>query len=212
MNTPSCRAKQLGFTGCPTCGLVVKLSSEGNSLCPRCHNRLQFRKKNSISQTWALLLSALIMYIPANIEPIMHTTSFREESSNTIISGVIYFLENGDWPLALIIFTASVLLPLLKIMSLSYLLISINRVSTSRQIENARLYRLAELVGRWSMLDVFVVAIMVTLVQLKTISIVIPGVGATAFALVVILTMLATKSFDPKLIWDKKEIQNNVRY
>jgi len=212
MNAPSYQAKKIGCTGCPICGLVVKLPSEGSSFCPRCNNRLRFRKRNSVSQTWALLISALILYIPANIEPIMHTTSLGEESSNTILSGVVYFLKNGDWPLALIIFTASVLLPLLKIMSLSYLLISVGHVSTRRQIENARLYRMADLVGRWSMLDVFVVAIIVALVQLEKFSIVIPGVGATAFASVVILTMLATKSFDPKLIWDKKEVQNNVRH
>ena len=210
MKATSYRAMEMGVTGCPTCRLVVKLPSEGVSFCPRCSNKLRFRKYNSVRYTWALLISALIMYIPANIEPIMYTTSFGDERADTILGGVLYFLEDGDWPLALIIFVASVLLPLLKIFSISYLLISVNREMVKRRVENTRLYRLAELVGRWSMLDVFVVGIMVTLVKLESFSIVIPGVGAASFASVVVLTLLATRSFDPRLIWDRKKIPDNV--
>jgi len=197
------RAEKCGLVGCHTCGLVVKFIKEETLYCPRCGCKLQLRKRNSIQRTWALLISAIIMYVPANLEPVMYTISFGEKDSDTIMSGIIFFFNNGDWPLAVIIFAASIMLPLLKIILMIYLLYMVRTAKLGREIENTRLYRIAELVGRWSMLDIFVIAILVALVQLGALTTVIPGVGATAFAAVVILTMLAVRSFDPRLLWDK---------
>ena len=198
------RALELGLTGCHTCGLVLRLG-HGESLCPRCHSVLHPRKPASIARTWALLITAVIMYIPANVLPVMRTAYLGNESADTIMSGVVYFLLHGDWPLALVIFVASVLVPLLKVMALIYLLISVQRQSRIRHRERTVLYRVTELIGRWSMVDVFVVAVLAALVQMGNLATIYPGLGASAFAAVVILTMLAAHSFDPRLIWDHQE-------
>ncbi len=205
MNTDLLRAQQCGLVGCTTCGLLVKRSKEKKLLCPRCHCQLSSRKQNSIQRTWAFLISAIIMYIPANVEPVMFTINLGEKTADTIMSGIIFFLENGEWPLAVIIFLASVLLPLFKILLMVYLLFMVGRKKVRRRIENTRMYRIAEWVGRWSMLDIFVIAILVSLVQLDALTTVLPGMGATAFAAVVVFTMLAVKSFDPRLLWDTRD-------
>lgn len=145
------------------------------------------------------------MYIPANTEPIMYTTSLGQQSSDTILSGVIYFLMHGDWPIALVIFSASVLIPLSKMIAIAYLLVMVQRGASHRKIENTRLYMLAELMGKWSMVDVFVVALMAALVQLNALATIEPGPAGIAFAATVILTMFAAMAFDPKLIWDQAE-------
>jgi paraquat-inducible protein A len=150
-------------------------------------------------------LTATVFYIPANLLPVMTTSYFGNISTDTIMSGVVYFLLNGDWPLALVIFVASVVIPLLKISALGYLLVSVHRCSTIRPRERTRLYRITEFVGRWSMVDVFVVAILTALVHMGTLISVQPGWGATAFAGVVILTMIAARTFDPRLIWDHQQ-------
>ena len=201
MNTNR-RAIDSGLTGCHTCGLLQKVPASGHAHCPRCHSPVHMRTPNSISMTWALLISAMAMYLPANIFPVMAVTSLGNTQADTIMSGVIYFLSHGDWPLALIIFIASVLVPLLKMLVLIYLLSSVQRRSPLRKQQRTRLYRLTELVGRWSMVDVFVVALLVALVQVGNLAAIEPGIGAIAFASVVILTMLAAMSFDPRLIWD----------
>jgi len=152
--------------------------------------------------TWALLISAIAMYLPANIFPVMAVTSLGNTQADTIMSGVIYFLSHGDWPLALIIFIASVLVPLLKMIALTYLLLSVQRKSPVRKLQRTKLYRITELVGRWSMVDIFVVALLVALVQIGNLATIEPGIGAIAFAAVVILTMLAALRFDARLIWD----------
>ena len=199
------RALDLGLTGCPTCGLVLRVDPGQESHCPRCHSVLHPRKPASIARTWALLITAVIMYVPANVLPVMRTEYLGNENADTIMSGVVYFLLHGDWPLALVIFVASVLVPLLKVMALVYLLISVQRQSRIRHRERTVLYRVTELIGRWSMVDVFVVAVLVALVQMGNLATVYPGLGASAFAGVVILTMLAAHSFDPRLIWDHQE-------
>lgn len=199
------RAKDLGMAGCHTCGQVVKLMEKAHCVCPRCGSDVHYRKHNSIVRTWALLISAFIMYIPANTEPIMYTTSLGQQSSDTILSGVIYFLSHGDWPLALVIFSASVLVPMAKMIAIAYILIMVQRGSARRQIENTRLYMLAELMGKWSMVDVFVVALLAALVQLGALTTIEPGPAGMAFASMVVLTMFAAMAFDPKLIWDQKE-------
>ncbi len=199
------RAKDLGMAGCHTCGQVVRLMEKKHCVCPRCGSDVHYRKNNSITRAWALLISAFIMYIPANTEPIMYTTSLGQQGSDTIMSGVIYFLSHGDWPLALVIFSASVLVPIAKMITIAYILIMVQRGSARRQAENTRLYILAELMGKWSMVDVFVVALLAALIQLGTLTTIEPGPAGMAFASMVILTMFAAMALDPKLIWDQTE-------
>jgi len=199
------RAASVGLMGCHICGQVVRAEAIASYRCPRCNSRIYFRKENSIQRTWALLLTAILLYIPANTLPVMETAYFGGTSSDTIMSGVVYFLHHGDWPLALIIFIASVMIPLLKMLTLGYLLISVQRGSMIHLHERTRLYRMTEFIGRWSMVDVFVVAILTALVHMGALATITPGLGATAFAGVVILTMLAARTFDPRLIWDHQK-------
>jgi paraquat-inducible protein A len=163
---------------------------------------MHLRKPNSISQSWAFLLAAMIAYLPANLYPVMTVVSFGKAQSDTIMSGVIYLFVHGDWPLALIVFVASVLVPLLKMVALLYLLITVQRKSHLRSQQRTRLYRIVELVGRWSMVDIFVVALLAALVNVGAVATIEPGPGAIAFTSVVILTIFAAQSFDPRLIWD----------
>jgi len=199
------QARDVGLAGCHVCDQVVSLGDETHAQCPRCYSDVHYRKHNSISRAWAFLISAFIMYIPANTEAIMITGALGQQSSDTILSGIIYFLAHGDWPLALVIFSASVLLPLLKIMAITYLLISVQRGSHLRQKEKTRLYLIAEVMGRWSMVDVFVVALLAALIQMGELSSIEPGPAGLAFAAMVILTMFSAMAFDPKLIWDQPE-------
>lgn len=203
------RAKDCGLAGCHTCGQVMELLNKTHAHCPRCGSNVHYRKHNSITRAWALLVSAFIMYIPANTEPMMITVSLGKESSANIMSGVMFFLSHGDWPLALVIFLASVLLPLLKMMTIAYILIMVQRGATGRKIENTRLYIVAELMGKWSMVDIFVVALMAALVQLGALTTIAPGAAGIAFVAMVILTMFAAMAFDPKLIWDQTENNND---
>ena len=197
------RARDLGLAGCPVCGQVTRLGRRRQALCPRCGSKIHYRKPDSISRSWALLIAAFIMYIPANTEPIMYTVSLGSESGSTIMNGVLYFLHHGDWPLALVIFLASVMLPLLKILAIAYLLCSVRGNQQKSRREKTRLYLIAEVMGRWSMVDVFVVALLTALVQLGTLTRIEPGPAGTAFAAMVILTMFAAMAFDPRLIWDQ---------
>ena len=199
------RARDVGLASCHTCGLLLHLPGSGHTHCPRCGSAMHFRKVNSISTTWAFLIAAMIAYLPANLYPVMTVVSFGKGQSDTIMSGVIYLFLHGDWPLALIVFVASVLVPLLKMIALTYLLLSVQRRSQLLKNQRIRLYRITELVGRWSMVDVFVVALMVALVHLGNLAEINPGFGALAFSAVVILTMVAAMSFDPRLIWDHQE-------
>jgi paraquat-inducible protein A len=156
-------------------------------------------------RTWGYLLSAIICYVPANIYPIMKTTSFGYTQSDTILSGVIYLFKWGQWPLGLIVFVASVIVPVLKIVSLSALALSVHNRSQWRPRERARVYRIVEVIGRWSMVDVYVVTILVALVHLGSLASVEVEQGAVFFGAVVVLTLLAAQSFDPRLIWDQIE-------
>ena len=144
----------------------------------------------------------MILYIPANMLPIMQTESLFGSQSDTIMSGVAFLWANGSWPLAVIVFVASIMVPLLKMLALLTLLIAVHHGVRVHCADLTRLYRLLELIGRWSMLDIYVVAILVNLVQLQLVAQVTPAKGALAFGAVVVLTMLATMSFDPRLIWD----------
>jgi paraquat-inducible protein A len=203
------RARELGLASCHTCGLLQKLP-RGHAHCPRCGSTVHLRTPNSIHVTWALLLTAIIAYIPANLYPVMTVTSLGRSQSDTILSGVVYLLLHGDWPLALIVFVASILVPLAKILALIYLLLAVQRHTPLRKSQLTRMYRLVELVGRWSMVDIFVVSLLAALVQVGALASIEPGVGAIAFTTVVVLTMLAALNFDPRLIWDHEERLHGV--
>ncbi|WP_295455561.1 paraquat-inducible protein A [uncultured Thiodictyon sp.] len=191
---------------CAVCGLVVARPAArraGHRLrCPRCTAVLRARKPESLQRTWALVAAAVILYLPANLLPIMTVTSLGSSQSDTIWSGAIYLLTHGMWPLAVIVFVASIVVPLLKILTLTILLISVGVRSAWRPQERSRLYRITETIGRWSMVDVFVVTILVALVRLGNLASVEAESGAIFFCAVVVLTMFAAMSFDPRLIWD----------
>jgi len=196
-------AASLDLLICHSCGQLSRVAPGiHEAACARCGTHLHIRKPNSISRTWAFLIAAIIAYIPANVLPVMETGSLFGSQSDTIMSGVIYLWTSGSWPLALLIFFASITVPALKIISLMYLCLSVQFRSNWRPKDRARLYRVVEFVGRWSMLDIFVVAILVALVQFSALATIRPGLGVLAFATVVVLTMFAAQTFEPRLIWD----------
>ncbi|MFP1677685.1 paraquat-inducible protein A [Alloalcanivorax sp. C16-2] len=199
---PGMTAAAQGLVGCEQCGQLQAL--DGHRHCVRCGGRLHRRHPGSLQRTWALLVAATLFCFPAHLYPIMITTSLGHTQPATIISGVLQFLQHGDWPIALIIFTASVLVPFGKIMALAWLCLAARRDAPLDMAAQMRLYRITEWVGRWSMIDVFVVAIVVALVRLGNLLSIDPGPGGLAFAAVVVLTMLAAFSFDPRLIWDRQ--------
>lgn len=197
-----------GLVACTSCRLVSKMPSAGDEAqwaCPRCGAVLHSRIPGSLSRTWALIIAAAIFYIPANMLTITESAKLGKVQSDTIISGVIYFLKTGSWHIALIIFVASIIVPLVKLVVLSYLMVSIHRRSSWRPGMRTRMARILEIIGRWSMVDIFVVTIAVSLVRLGFLASVEAGPGAIFFGAVVVLTMLATDSFDSRLIWDSWE-------
>lgn len=202
MSAASLTAAEAGLLSCLTCGLLSRPARHAVSACPRCGRRLHARKPASLLRAWTFLIAAIVLYLPANILPIMTMESIFGGQTDTIMSGVVFLWTTGSWPLAIIVFVASIVVPLLKMLALLTILIAVQTRVRARCHDLARLYRLLEIVGRWSMLDIFVVAILVALVQLQLVATVTPGQGAAAFGAVVVLTMLATMSFDPRLIWD----------
>lgn len=207
MNDPSYNisAMEAGLLSCHGCGL---LSTRQGSLqqalqCPRCGASLHSRKTNSLSRTWALVITAFILYVPSMVLPITTVTSLGAVQSDTIMSGVILFIQSGSWEIALVIFVASIIVPMMKLLILVYLLISVQRKSQWRPRDRAKLYRLTEFVGRWSMVDVYVVTILVALVNLGVLADIDAGPAAFYFAAVVIITIFAARTFDPRLIWDE---------
>ncbi len=201
-------ARNASQISCHSCHLLCRInfSQIGESLvCPRCGSTLHQRKPNSLKRTWALVLAAVIFYIPANLLPVTVVISFGKAQADTIMSGVIYFVATGMWPIALVIFVASILVPMLKLSILTFLLISVQRKSAWRPKDRTRLYRITEAVGRWSMVDIYVVTILVALVNLGNLATIKAGPGAGFFAAVVVITIFAAMSFDPRLIWDAKE-------
>ena len=194
------QAASLGKALCPTCGLLGAPAE--SPVCCRCGTPLHFRKPQSLERAWALLIAAYVLYLPANLLPIMETRSMFGVQRDTIMSGVVYLWGSGSWVLALVVFIASIAVPLLKLVSLTLLLISVQGRWRRQTQPRTRLYRFLELIGRWSMLDVYVVTILVALVQIQTLASIRPGSGVIAFAAVVVLSMLATMAFEPRLIWD----------
>jgi paraquat-inducible protein A len=195
-----------GFVSCEACGLLSRpAGAEEPGECPRCGEELEFRRRDAIQRTWALVIAAAICYLPANILPVMRTTTLTSEEPDTIISGVVYLYTSGSWYLALILLIASVMIPLAKLAALVYLLITVQRGSVRNNRERARLYRVLEIIGRWSMVDVFVATFVVALIQLRPLMSVAPEPGVLFFSAVVILTIIAAESFDPRLIWDSSQ-------
>ena len=191
------------LASCGTCGLLSRpAAADQLGQCPRCGSTLTKRHHFSIQTTWALVIAAAILFVPANAFPVLVTTTFGTTEPSTILEGVVFLYQDGSWVLALIVLVASVVVPLGKLVALAYLMITVQAGSIRSNHDRTRLYRLVELIGRWSMLDVFVVAFITALVQLDPLMSVAPGIGVMYFMAVVVLTMVAAHSFDPRLIWN----------
>ncbi|MBB5460280.1 paraquat-inducible protein A [Paraburkholderia sp. Cpub6] len=203
---PAATAAGCGLMVCHSCGFISKpVAHAHDARCPRCSAWLHFRKPDSIARTWAFLIAAIVLYIPANVLPVMNTSSLFGSEKDTILSGVVYLWTSGSWPLAIVVFIASIAVPMLKIIALVYLTASTQFRSKWLPAQRTRIYRLVELVGRWSMLDIYVITMLVALVQFNALATIQAGPAAIAFGSVVVLTMFAAMSFDPRLIWDVAE-------
>ena len=200
------RAIDAGLLICHECHQLnpVQDGAEKQS-CSRCGARVYGRRPNSLVRTWALLLTAAILYIPANLLPIMTVNSLGKGQTDTIMSGVIELVNYGMLPIATVVFVASILVPTFKLVGIGLLLYSVQRHQPMSVRQRILMYRFIEWIGRWSMLDIFVIAILVAMVNFGSLASIEPGLGAAAFACVVILTMLAALTFDPRLIWDNTD-------
>jgi paraquat-inducible protein A len=194
------KAADLGLAGCHTCGKVSPVSLGS---CPRCGTPLHLRKPASTQNTLALMAAATALYIPSHLLPIMTVVELGEVTHNTIIGGMMTFWRSGAYPIAIVIFTASILIPMLKIVALSWLCAAATGKVHPSPRTLGKVYWFTELLGRWSMVDIFVVGILVSIVQLGNYMTIVPGPGALAFAGVVVLTMFAAMSFEPRLLWDR---------
>ncbi len=204
-------AKRLGLASCHECHLLSRWRPQPSgqaACCPRCGAALHLRKPNSIARTWALVLAAFLFYIPANLLPMTHTTSLGHTQSDTIMSGVIYFLLHGSPEIAVVIFVASIFIPLLKLIVMAWLLVSVQRKSRWRPRDRTQLFQITHAIGRWSMVDIYVVTILVALVKLGVLVNIDAGPAAVYFAAVVVVSMFAAESFDPRLIWDPLEARH----
>jgi paraquat-inducible protein A len=194
-------AAELGVVRCEACELVMQAPHD-DADCPRCGERIATHKaSSSLTRCWALVIAAAVLYFPANVLTMMKTEQFPLHRSDTIFSGIQFLWTQGSWELAVLVFTASILVPLTKLLALSFLLVTSSRHSTWRPRERTKLYRMLEVIGHWSMLDVFVVSLLTAVVQLGRFANVEPGPAVLPFACVVVLTMLASASFDPRTIW-----------
>ena len=192
----------LGLMLCLDCRLTVRDVKVRDSVCPRCGARICARKPHSLAVTTALLISAALLYLPANLLPVMDTKTFFDDESDTIMSGVLVLLQSGSWPIAALVFIASIVVPLLKILALGVLLYSAYAHSPRGRLHRSRLFRMVEFIGRWSMLDIYAISLLATLVQVESFASISVGWGAWAFGAVVVLTLLAAHSFDERLLWD----------
>ncbi|WP_106743937.1 paraquat-inducible protein A [Yoonia maritima] len=198
-------AREAGLVACQRCGQV---HAQGVRYCKRCDGSLQSRDTESLQKVWAWLIAGMIAYIPANLYPMLLTNTLVEHTESTIVGGVVDLMHHGSWGIAIIVFVASVMIPIGKFIAVIYLALSVQRRSNSQQHERHKAYELVEFIGRWSMIDVFVVAILSALVQLDTIATINPGIAAVSFALSVIFTMISAQSFDSRLIWDADRTQD----
>jgi len=194
--------RSLGLLVCLCCHATLRDSRAPFQRCPRCEAPVHPRKPHSLALTAVLLLAAAILYIPANVLPVMDTRTLFDNESDTIMSGVLVLLESGSWPIALLVFIASIVVPLLKIIALALLWWTAWRRSSRFRLQRSRLYRMVEFIGRWSMLDIYAIALLATLVQIQSFANIIVGWGAWSFAAVVVLTLIAARTFDERLLWD----------
>ncbi len=208
MSGPVLTAAAAGFARCEVCEALVRwgpVPPGGERRCPCCHTPVHLRRPNSLARTWALVLAAYVMYVPANVFAMTVIEHMGSSQRDTILSGVRGMIAAGWYPVAILIFIASITVPLVKLVSLTGLLISVQRRSSWRPRDRAVLYRVVERIGRWSMLDVFVLTLLIALVQLGTLMTIEVGRAGTFFAAVVVFTILAARSFDPRLVWDAME-------
>ena len=200
------RAIDAGILICTECHELNKQEPDTDEqTCTRCGALVHARRPNSLTRTWALLITAAILYIPANLLPIMTINSLGQGAPSTIMAGVIELVQHGMFPIAAVVFIASILVPTFKLVGIALLLFSVQRRQPLSARQRIIMYRFIEFIGRWSMLDIFVIAILVAVVNFGRIASVEANLGAVAFASVVILTMLAAVTFDPRLIWDNTE-------
>ncbi|MBC8519450.1 MAG: paraquat-inducible protein A [Gammaproteobacteria bacterium] len=200
-------ALQHSLVQCHVCGRVTRLDSVDNgkegAFCPRCDTSLRANIRTGLLRSWTLVVTASVFYVFANIYPIITVKRFGRGEPDTIISGVSHLIEEEMYLLAVVIFVASIVVPLMKLLTLTYLLISVGYSSTRRRIERTRMYRIIEGIGHWSMVDIFVLATLVALVDLGYLATVHAGLGAVFFALVIVTSRFAVWSFNPKLIWSR---------
>lgn len=206
MSEASVSAEPARLLGCESCGLVaVDLTGAGAEEplqhCRRCGHALRAQKPFAVQRTWACVVAAAVLYVPANVLPIMVTTNALQREEHTLLGGIRDLWIEGSWMLSIIVFIASIAVPVFKIGVLGLLAWTVQRAPDWRRLERARLYRLIETVGHWSMLDVFVVILLAATVRFGPLASVEPGSALLSFAAVVVLTLFATWSFDPRLIW-----------
>jgi paraquat-inducible protein A len=202
--TPLKQSLELGLSLCRTCGLAVSRASfSKDRRCPRCHSQIEHRKPFSVEMTLAWLLAGIILYIPANLLPVMHTSGLLGEQDSTILGGILEFWRAGDWDIALLIFIASVAVPFTKFIAIGLLLLTVRNNSRWEQHQRTALYRIVEFIGYWSMLDVIVVALTSALMQFQVLGTAEPRAGIAFFCAVVVVTMLSALSFDSRLIWGR---------
>jgi paraquat-inducible protein A len=195
---------ELGLSLCRTCGLAVSRASlEVDRRCPRCRSRIEHRRPFSNEMTLAWLMAGIVLYLPANLLPVMHTSGLLGDEDSTIVGGILEFWRSGDWDIALLIFTASVAVPFTKFIAIGLLIFTVRKNSRWEQHQRTVLYRIVEFIGYWSMLDVIVVALTSALMQFQVLGTAEPRAGIAFFCAVVVVTMLSALSFDPRLIWDR---------
>jgi paraquat-inducible protein A len=199
-----------GYVGCGLCGLVNAVPPRARHAhsCARCGSELHARKPHSIGRTWALVIAAYVLYLPANLMPVLGTASLSGTKWDTILGGVLQLLHDRAWPLAIVILVASIGVPLAKLLTLTYLLVSVQTGSPSHRRARGRAVGILEAIGRWSMIDIYVGGLLVALVQFDPLARIHPGPGAIPFGAVVVLTVLASQSFDSRLIWDVAPVQD----
>jgi paraquat-inducible protein A len=200
--TSPATGRSLGLLLCLDCHATVRGGNAPASRCPRCQAHLHERKPHSLAVTTVLVLSAAVLYVPANVLPVMDTRTIFDDENDTIMSGVLVLLHSGSWPIAMLVFIASIVVPLLKILALGVLLYAAWRRSPRHPLQRSALFRMVEFIGRWSMLDIYAISLLATLVQVRSFASVIVGWGAWAFAAVVVLTLIAARTFDERLLWD----------
>ncbi|HEY8975878.1 MAG TPA: paraquat-inducible protein A [Burkholderiaceae bacterium] len=206
---PACPALAAGLWRCRGCAAVCVPPPEGiaqgRTRCPRCDAVVHPRLPDSVARSWAFLLAGTALYLPANLLPVTTTASIGGRQSDTIFSGIVYFWKDGSYGLAALVFVASIVVPMTKLLLLSLLLISLQRHDRRWAVRRLKVWRALEIIGRWSMLDIFAITMLAALVQVESLAELRPGPGAMAFGAVVVLTMLATHWFDPRLLFDKPE-------